>query len=78
MLQSKTKTTFSAIPLDSRKSTQDNSMFCVINYPRNLYTSSPHLLLYEIFGFIGNGYLGREDEGFPPVHHFAVSFLRVL
>ena len=37
-----------------------------------------HIPLYKVPGLVGDWHLWGKDEGFPPVHHFAVGLLGVL
>ena len=37
-----------------------------------------YIPLYKVPGLVGDGHLRWEDEGFPPVHHFAVGLLGVF
>ena len=42
------------------------------------YCTYMYIPLYKVPGLVGDGHLRWEDEGFPPVHHFAVGLLGVF
>ena len=42
------------------------------------YSTYMYIPLYKVPGLVGDGHLRGEDEGFPPVHHFAVGLLGVF